>query len=430
MSDLCSTSQPESPAPAAPTPTVEPQWTEPGTAAYRRISLALFLAGFVTFTLLYCVQPLLPLLAHEFGISPAQSSLALSISTITLAVAILFAGAISESIDRRRLMFTSMTLSSVFSLLAAILPGWHTLLAMRLLVGLSLGGIPAVAIAYLAEEIHPRGLGSAIGLYVGGTAIGGMVGRIGSSFIADYFSWRTALITLGVINLAAAIGFVLLLPTSRNFVRRSGFEIAHHVEVWRHHLTHVGLPSLFLVGGLIMGVFVTIFNYIGFRLMTPQFGLSQSQIGLIFMSYLFGSAASSLAGRLVDRFGQAPVLVGGTAVIALGVFCTLLNSLTGVIAGIAILTGGFFGTHAVASSWVGRMATQNKGHATAMYLFTYYVGSSVVGSSGGWFWQHGGWGAVVMLALTLLIIAMGLAVYLRNLAETGRCPGRRFATTH
>lgn len=398
-----------------------PVWTEPGTPAYRRIVFALFLAGFVTFTLLYCVQPLLPMLAKEFHVSPAQSSLALSLSTGCLALAILGAGAISESMNRRWLMFGSMGLASVLSLAAAILPGWHTLLILRTLVGLSLGGIPAVALAYLAEEIHPRGQGSAIGLYVGGTAIGGMAGRIGTSFIADYFSWRTALISLSVINLLAAIGFVLLLPASRNFVRRKGFEMAHHLGVWRAHLTHAGLPCLFMMGCLTMGVFVTIFNYVAFRLMTPQFGLTPSQIGLIFTAYLFGSAASSLAGNLVDRFGQAPVLVGGTATIALGVALTLLNSLTGVIFGIVILTGGFFGTHAVASSWVGRMAERNKGHATSLYLLAYYLGSSIVGSSGGWFWQHGGWPAVVELALALLTIAMILALYLRNLAETGRC---------
>ena len=56
-------------------------WVESGSPAYRRISLALFLAGFATFSLLYCVQPVLPELAQAFGLGAANSSFALSVST-------------------------------------------------------------------------------------------------------------------------------------------------------------------------------------------------------------------------------------------------------------------------------------------------------------------------------------------------------------
>jgi YNFM family putative membrane transporter len=148
------------------------------SAAYLRIALALFLAGFATFSL-YCVQPLLPAFVREFHVGAASSSLSLSLSTGMLAVSILCAGALSGRVGRRGPMFASMTLAALFNLLAAVAPSWHLLLAWRALEGFALGGVPAVAMAYLAEEIAPEGLGLSMGLYVGGTAFGGMIGGSG-----------------------------------------------------------------------------------------------------------------------------------------------------------------------------------------------------------------------------------------------------------
>ena len=386
----------------------EAAWTRRGTPAYRRISIALFLAGFATFSLLYCVQPLLPDLARDFHVGAAESSLALSLTTMTLAVAILCAGAVSEVAGRRGLMFASMCGAALLNIAGAAAPDWHLLLAARALEGFVLGGVPAVAMAYLAEEIHPDGLGFTMGLYVGGTAFGGMLGRVGIGALTELTSWRGALGILGGIDLVAAIGFVLLLPRSRNFARRTTLDAGFHLKAWRGHLTHRGLPLLFLIGGLAMGAFVTVYNYTGFRLAAPPYDLSPVRMSLIFVVYLFGMVASPVAGMLADRLGRGPVLIAGTLIEAAGVALTLTHGLVPIIAGIAVLTIGFFVAHAVASGWVGRMARGAKGHAASLYLLVYYIGSSVMGSAGGWFWASGGWPAVAAFtgaALTLAAVA-------------------------
>lgn len=398
-------------SPAAPAPV----WVEAGTPAYRRISLALFLAGFATFSLLYCVQPLLPEFATHFGIGAAASSMALSLTTGCLAVAILLAGALSERVQRRPLMFVSMALAALCNLLAAFAPGWHSLLAARALEGLLLGGVPAVAMAYLSEEIHPRALGFAMGLYVGGTAFGGMAGRVGMSLLTDAYGWQAALAVMSVLDLLAAAGFVWLLPPSRNFVRKAGTGARHHLRTWGAHLRQPGLPLLFLVAFTLMGVFVTAFNYAGFRLTAAPYHLSQTQIGLLFCTYVLGMVASPVAGGLADRFGRQRVLLGGVLVIALGVLLTQLQPLAGFVAGIGVATAGFFVAHSVASSWVGRLARQSKGHASSLYLLAYYLGSSLLGAAGGWAWEGGRWGAVVAFALALLAVALWAALQLRHI---------------
>jgi MFS transporter, YNFM family, putative membrane transport protein len=388
-----------------------PAGVSPSSPAYRRIAIALFLAGFATFSLLYCVQPLLPAFAQEFHIGAAASSLSLSLSTGLLAVSILCAGALSERVGRRGLMFASMTSAALCNLLAATAPSWHSMLVWRALEGFALGGVPAVAMAYLAEEIAAEGLGFSMGLYVGGTAFGGMIGRIGMSALEQYFSWRTAMLTIGVIDLIAAIAFVLLLPPSRRFVARTDLTLAHHLRLWKAQLMHSRLPFVFGIGFLAMGGFVTVYNYAGFRLTAPPFNLSSTQVGLIFGAYLFGMVSSSSSGALADRLGRAPVLLSGLVIFALGLAATLSTSVAMVIVGIVLVTIGFFVAHSVASGWVGRLAGSAKGHAASLYLLSYYLGSSVLGSVGGSFWQHGAWPAVAAYVAVLLVLCLLVALF-------------------
>src|SRR5215213_11612112 len=113
-----------------------------GTPAFRRVTLALTAAGFSTFTVLYCVQPLLPVFTDEFHVSPAESSLALSLSTGLLAVSLLIAGPLSEVWGRKPVMVVALFASAVLTLAAALAPSWPALLALRALAGLTLSGVP------------------------------------------------------------------------------------------------------------------------------------------------------------------------------------------------------------------------------------------------------------------------------------------------
>ena len=412
-----------SPASAA----TAPAFIARGDPAYRRTNLALFLSGFATFSLLYCVQPLLPVLAGAFHVDAAQSSLALSLSTGLLAVSIVVAGIASATLGRKPVMVVSLCAAAGLNLLAAAAPSWPLLLVARALEGVALGGAPAIAMTYLAEEVHPESLGFAMGLYVGGTALGGMAGRVLTGVADDVAGWRAALAVIGVLGLLAAAGFALLLPASRNFVAQRELGLRVHARAFSRHLRHRGLPRLFAIGFLAMGGFVTIYNYAGFRLTAPPYGLSQTQAGLIFTVYLVGMVGSSGAGGLADRFGRWPVLASGLGLFALGVAVSLLQPLPAVIAGVALVTGGFFMAHAVASGWVGGLAEGDKGHAASLYLLAYYAGSSVMGSLGGVVWARAGWPGVAGFVAALLVLAFLAATRLRAVSAPGRsgAPGPR-----
>lgn len=406
---------------APPATAAVPEIAAPATG---RIRLALFLAGFATFSLLYSVQPVLPEFARVFGVDAAVASLPLSLATGGLAVAIFCAGAVSENLGRRGLMFASIALAAVLNLVSAFLPHWGALVVVRTLSGIALGGVPAVAMVYLGEELPANKLGAATGLYVAGNAFGGMTGRIMMSVLTDHTDWRTALALLSGFDLLCAFAFVWLLPPSRHFVRRHGVNLRFHLHAWAGHLRDRNLPWLFALPFLLMGVFVSLYNYAGFRLGGPEFGLSQSQIGMIFSAYVFGIVSSSVAGAASDRFGRGPVVSAGIVLCVLGVALTLAHALALVVGGIVLLTIGFFIAHSAASAWVSRLGGAHRSHAASLYLLAYYAGSSVIGALGGWFWQHGGWAGLVGMCLTLLVLALAAAHVLRQRADDARPYGR------
>lgn len=385
-----------------------------GTRDYNRANIALFLAGFSTFSLLYCVQPLLPELARDFGIDAATTSLALSLATGALAIAIFIAGAVSHSLHRRGLMLTSMTLAALCNLAAALAPDWPLLLVARLLSGVALGGVPAVAMAYLAEEIAPSDLGKAVGLYIAGTAFGGMAGRVGMGVLTEVATWRMALVVMSLLGLASAAGFGALLPASRNFVPSRGVPLSEHVRIWRGHLGNPVLLRLFVIGFLLTTVYVPTFSYTAFRLVAAPYGLGQGALSAIFLITIFGITASTVAGAAVDRFGRFRPLMIALAFMLLGIALTLERSLVLILAGVTVINASFFAAHTVVSGWVGQDAGEAKGHASSLYLLFYYVGSSVSGVVGGWFWDHFRWGGVAGMMAGAGLLALCLAASVRT----------------
>lgn len=379
-----------------------------GTPEFHRTNLALFSAGFATFALLYCVQPLMPVFAREFQVSAAQSSLSLSLTSGFLAPTMILVGTFSESRGRKSIMVASLFASAIITILSAFATRWNVYLAARALAGIAFAGLPAISMAYLSEEVHPNSIGLAMGLAIGGNGLGGMVGRLLASFLADVLSWRWAIGGVGVIGLAAAVIFWRTLPPSRHFVPRA-LETRALIQTFVDQFHDLRMVALFAVGFLLMGAFVTTYNYATYHLLDAPYSLSQSATGLIFLVYLGGIFASAWIGSLADRAGRGRMLLLMFGLMLAGVGLTAMRPLVLVVLGIAVVTFGFFGGHSVASSWVGLRAHQAKAQASALYLFFYYMGSSLVGGIGGLFWERWRWPGVAGFLAGMITVGLCLA---------------------
>lgn len=374
-----------------------------GTPEFRKANLALFAAGFATFALMYCVQPLMPVFAADFNISPVQSSLSLSMTTLVLAPSLLVAGALAESHGRRALMLASLVGSALLTIGCALTSSWNGFLLLRALSGLAFAGLPAASMAYISEEVEHGSVGLVMGLFISGNAIGGMAGRLGAAAIADHYGWRLALGVVGAMGAVATVVFWKTLRPSRHFTPRP-FHGRDLARVFGRQLTDRRLVALFGIGLLVMAAFVTTYNYISFHL-TRDYALGRGEAGFIFLVYLAGIIASPLVGSRAERVGRGRMLGFMIALMVAGATVTLRHGMAVLVLGVAAVTFGFFGAHSLASTWLTRRAGTAKGQASALYLFFYYMGASVAGPLGGTGWQSSGWPGVVHILWAILGVA-------------------------
>jgi YNFM family putative membrane transporter len=370
-----------------------------GEPALRRAATAVFLAGLAVFATLYAPQALLPELSRAFDVSPAASTLAISISTGALAVGLLVLGPLSDRRGRTGILHASLAAAAVLAVLLALTPAWWALLVLRALQGFALAGLPAVAVAYLREELHPSVSSRAIGLYVSGTAIGGLTGRLLTGVLTGLGGWRTALAGTAVLAVACAVAVRVLLPPSHRFSRvpREGRLLRQLAAGF----TDPALLALYGMAALLMGGFVAVYNAGTFRLESAPYSLTPALASLVFLAYLLGSASSPTAGWLADRLSRRLVVPLAVLVMGAGIALTLLGPLWCFVLGLCVLTVGFFAAHGVASGWVAvraQLGGRAVGQAASLYSFWYYVGSSVGGTLAGRAWQDAGWPGVAVLA--------------------------------
>ncbi|GGW70762.1 MFS transporter [Streptomyces xantholiticus] len=393
-----------------------PELLSPGAAGYRRMSFALFAAGMATFALLYSTQALLPAVSADFGVTAGTASWTVSAATGALALCVLPMSALSERYGRTTVMNASLAVAVVVGVLVPLAPNVESLVALRALQGAALAGLPASAMAFLAEEVRPKALVGAIGLFVAGNSIGGMSGRIVSGWVAQAFGWRAGLAAVGVMALLCALVFRALLPKARHFTPGT-LNPRTLARTVRGHLADPLLLRLYGIGALFMTVFGAVYTVIGYRLVEAPFSLPQGVIGSIFLVYLVGTASSAAAGTLA-RLGRRGALYLAVTTTAAGLLLSLADTLTAVLLGLVLITAGFFAGHAVASSAVSRTAKRGRAQASALYQSAYYLGSSAGGTLGAVAFHAGGWGGTVLLGLLAVLGVVSITLYGTHAART------------
>ncbi|MCU1614660.1 MAG: arabinose efflux permease family protein [Frankiales bacterium] len=393
-----------------------------GSADYRRLLAALFFAGIATFAQLYSPQSALPQISADLHIGAASASLVISAATIGLAIGVIPWSVAADRFGRLKSMSVAVIAASAFGLLVPFAPTVELLLAGRFLEGMMVGGVPAIAIAYLSEEIHPGHAVRAAGTYVAGTTIGGLLGRLVAGPLAELFSWRIGVFTVAVLCTASAIVFIRLAPAARGFVPPALRDAPTSQTLWQRLAANLRAPRqlvLYAQAFLLMGGFVALYNYLGFRLAAAPFWLPPAVVSLVFVAYLAGTWSAPQAGALAARLGRWPVLLMSIAVMVVGVALTLTPVLAVVLAGLVLATAGFFAAHATASGWTAAAAPVGRAQASSLYNLAYYAGSSLFGWLGGVFFDAAGWGATAAMIGGLALAAGLLALIALRGRESG-----------
>ncbi|MFT8870883.1 MAG: MFS transporter [Sporolactobacillus sp.] len=404
-------------------------YLSPENRGFKKTLIALFLGSFIMYANLYSTQPVIPQIANQFHVSPAIASLSLSAATIALAVCLLFISFSSGLFARKKVMIFALLTSALLAISIGFVHNLFLLIAIRFVQGALLAGYPSIAMAYINEEFDKKCLGTVVGIFISGNSLGGLSGRLIVGFISDHFSWSLAIAGLGLLNLIMCVLFIVFLPKSRHFSVKT-MSLRRTMAGFIENAESPALLMLYLLGFVLMGSFVTVYNYVGIPLMQPPYNLSQTLVGFLFIIFLVGTFSSTAMGHVADHAGKANVVAFSLLLMFVGLVTTLAAPLWLKIAGLAIFTFGFFGGHAVASGWVGLLANRReKAQASSLYLLFFYIGSSAVGYAGGLFLQAFGWFGVVAVVGVLSLIGIFIAFATQHLVSIGECH-RHHRRTH
>lgn len=385
---------------------------EAGTPAFRRACLALILASLVVFANLYAVHPLLPLIADTFQVTSLQASSVFTLTNLTLACSLLLHGPLSDALGRKGPLLAGMSGTLLLNLAMAHTSDYSLLLWLRAALGVCLGVLPAVAIAYLGDSMSRKALVAAVGLYIAGNTLGGAGGRLLGGFIGEHLGLQSVFLFLAGLTLVGLIGVTMLLPRATAFCSQP-FSLPGSFRVFIQHLSNPQLLPAFLLGGCNFMIFINLYTYLTFRLSAAPWQLGAGALGMLFLTYLAGTFSAALSGRL-QQGGGLPGMATGVLLLIGGCLMTLSGHLCLILVGLLFNAFGFFLTHSLANAWINQQARHSKASASSLYSVFYYLGSALGVYYLEPFWRLAGWPSVIAGSLLILLINLGLIIYLRH----------------
>ena len=388
---------------------------------HNRLILAICLCSIVTFSNIYWLQPLLPLLQQGFDISLLDANLAMSAPLLGMGLGLLVFASWSDAVGRCTILLGGTLAGLCVSLILPIIENYSLFLMLRFIQGALLSVCPAVAIPLLGDELKKCWLPAAVGFYISANTIGGLSGRMISGFSAEYIGgWQASGYVIAAISSTFFALVFFILPKQQHFTPVK-FKLKSSLTAFSSHLQRPQLLLIYMLIGLAFGSFVNLFSYIMIVLEAAPYELSSDLRGLMFLTFLGGTASSSLAGKFAKKQGQLAGITTGICIMLGANFILNNSNLWLMVLGMVVMSVGFFFCHAQASTLVGRSVDKGRGSAQALYSLFYYAGASIGVFFLDPFYQRWGWqGIIASTSIALIICLLLMAVYRARFNEPAK----------
>jgi predicted MFS family arabinose efflux permease len=372
----------------------------------RRVGIAL--AGYCAFLNLYAPQALLPALAHNFGVTAAEISTVMTAGTLSIAISAPFTGVVTDMLGRKRVIIIAMLAVALPTVMVALATDVHQIVLWRFIQGLALPPVFATALAYVGDEFPPAEVAGVAGIYMLGSSLGGFSGRLIPGLLTDLVGWRIAIGSLAVVTVVCALMFGLALDKERHFVRSEG--LGASLRQMLRHLVDRRLIPIYAVGFGVLFNFMAVFTYVNFHLAGAPYFFSPSMLGLIFLTYLVGSATVPSIGRAVAAFGRRRFVLGVLAGWAAGAALLLTPAVWSMLLGLTLCAMCGMMCQGVSAGAVTATAKDGRSSAVGLYMTVFYVGGSAGASLPGLAWALGGWPATVGMVLAVIVLMAAVVV--------------------
>ena len=383
--------------------------------------------GFISFLSLidlFGPQAIGPILTESFGVSPSTMGFAINASTMGMAIAGLGVALVSRSLDRRKWIWVCLSLLTIPTIALAYADTIEVFTALRITQGLLMAVAFTLTMAYLSENCTASKAVTAMAAYITGNVASNLLGRLMSASIVEFISVEAVFYVLAALNVVGAILAMKYIGLSDKHIKKPEIpedkkphfacpiEAGRVCGVWYQHLANPRLVSSFVIGFIILFVFIGAYTYINYVLSSDKFGLDAATLGLVYFVFIPSVFTTPIAGKFARKMGVRLTYWLSSIVSVVGLMCLLFPQLPVVLFGLAILAVGLFFAQASITGFVGQAATTERAAASGLYLSSYYFGGLCGAIVLGKVFEIYGWGASVWLMVGLLVLSCVLAVSL------------------
>lgn len=364
----------------------------------RNLVVAL-IATVVSFSTLYIPQPMLPLLAGQFGVSAGEAGLLMTVAMLPLAFAPIVYGYFLQAVPAKLMLIVALSLLALNQCCFYFASEFWHLIGLRLLQGLLLPAIFTALMTYCASMVPAAMVRRAMGFYIGATILGGYSGRLAGGVFASAFDWRSAFVVMGLMQL---LPLLLLLRVDAdaniNFARLDSKSISRVLQSRNFRFMFLSLASVFFV-------FSGILNNVPFHLQDIHPATTPLLISMLYLGYLIGAPVSFVSETISKKLGdERKGLFLGLAINAFGLAMLLFVAFEGLVVMMFFLAAGFFLIHALLSGLANHLAPEHKGVVNGLYVSIYYLSGAMGSWLPGYLYEGIGWNGMVLVFLSILAL--------------------------
>ena len=374
------------------------------------------LTAFLTVVDLFATQAILPQLAVHYGVSSAAMGVAVNASTLGMAGAGLLVAMFSRHLNRRLGVMFSLIVLAIPTTLLAFAPDLNSFAALRVCQGALMSAAFTLMLAHLGERCTVSAAGGAFAAYVTGNVASNLFGRMLSASLVGVLGLHWNFYVFAALNVLGGVLVWTTLSRAAPLPSLMGGGTSPFAALVAHAKNRQ-LRVAFAIGFCILFAFIGVFTYVNFVLIDPPLALPQHYAGLVFLVFAPSIFTTPMAGWLVKRCGARLAMWLGLSIALIGLPLLVSPHLALVLAGLILVASGTFFAQAIATGFVSRSASDDRGAASGLYLACYFLGGMAGTAALGALFEAYGWAACVGGVAGALLIAGLLAIRMREGAK-------------
>ncbi|MGB8606265.1 MFS transporter [Bradyrhizobium sp.] len=376
------------------------------------IALATFAASLSARAL----DPVLPHVADEFGVSIATAASFSSVFAFTFAIVQPVLGAAADLFGKARLMVVCLVLLGFASIVGAMSTSFSLLFASRILAGIGSGGVFPIALGLTSDLVGPEKRQVAIGRTLAGAMTGNLLGASASGLIGDFLGWRGVLAVLGVLvivaSVAVAVGFrgaaLTRAPRTNLSALRHGYR-----TIFANPNARVCYSAVFVEGCCVLGLFPFLAAFL------VELGeTSLSIAGIVIAGFAVGGLFYTMSvSRFLPRLGVNGMMIAGGTLVGLQLAIIGFGPGWKIQAVSLLFMGwGFYMLHGSLQVFASELSVEARATALSLHSFFFFMGQTVGPIAYGFGIQNAG-KMSTLLTSAVVMVALGV-VCARLLRQT------------